>query len=260
MADFEEQKLVLFQGQWYFSEAVRWDYLPVLLTIQLTEPVIPLAVVGMLAAIRGWRRNREQRVVTLVALVWLVVVAVTGMLPGAVHYDNFRHLLFILPALFVFFAIGMDQLIKRVRPRGLMAVLLGCLLLPGILGIVGLHPYEYIFYNSLAGGIRGADGEFPLDYWCTSYREAMEYINQTAEAGDTVMVMAPVPPARAFAQSYLDVLGNAGDLSVSSADFLLTCGRWVGHDWGDPHLERTYTVGKGGVTLAEVFRRREATP
>ena len=35
-----------------------------------------------------------------------------------------------------------------------------------------LHPNQYIYYNALVGGVRGANGRYELDYWGTSLAEA----------------------------------------------------------------------------------------
>ena len=47
------------------------------------------------------------------------------------------------------------------------------------------HPYEYIYYNSIVGGLAGAhnDYKFPeaTDYWATSYRQGMAWLNENAE-------------------------------------------------------------------------------
>ena len=62
------------------------------------------------------------------------------------------------------------------------------LLVPGVVGIARLHPYEYVYYNELVGGLQGAEGRFELDYWATGFREAMETINDVAPAKATVAV------------------------------------------------------------------------
>jgi len=254
-ADFEKQKLVLFRGEWYPSEATRWDYLPVLLATQLTEPIIPIFLVGLVVAVVNARRNSKHRPIAMVLLAWLAVVSVAYMLPGSVHYDNFRHLLFLLPAVFVIFGFGLHLLFSHVRRRSLSILLTVALLIPGVVGIVQLHPYEYVYYNSLVGGVQGAEGEFALDYWCTSYREAMAYVNEVAEPGASAMAMEPAQPARAFARQGLEVRRNDGDLGLAGVDFLLTCGRWLGKEWDDPELRLAHRVGKDGATFAEVFER-----
>jgi hypothetical protein len=98
-----------------------------------------------------------------------------------------------------------------------------------------------------------------LDYFCTSYREAMAYVNEVAAPGDQVMVMGPLRPAMAFARADLEVLRNEGDRPVGGVDFLVTCYRWLGKDWADPRMKLVYRVGAEGATLAEVFARSQST-
>jgi hypothetical protein len=39
-----------------------------------------------------------------------------------------------------------------------------------------LHPYEAVYFNSLVGGVDGAEGRYPLDYWGLSYKEGLSYL------------------------------------------------------------------------------------
>ena len=59
------------------------------------------------------------------------------------------------------------------------AVLGACAL--AVLGQLGqlarLHPYEYLAYNRLAGGVQGAVGRWEQDYWASSLREAVHALN-----------------------------------------------------------------------------------
>jgi len=45
------------------------------------------------------------------------------------------------------------------------------LVVPGLAGIVELRPYEYNSYNPIRRWDSGAEGLFPHDDWCSSYRE-----------------------------------------------------------------------------------------
>jgi hypothetical protein len=53
--------------------------------------------------------------------------------------------------------------------------------------LVRLHPYEYLVYNSLVGGLGGASRRYDLDYWFGSMPEAINqleaYLRRT-ETGD----------------------------------------------------------------------------
>jgi hypothetical protein len=123
-------------------------------------------------------------------------------------YDNARQLLFLLPALFLLAGIGLDALIGWIKPPAAKMILVVLIAIPGIYSSVHLYPYQYIYYNSLVGGVRGAYRNFELDYWNTSFRESMEYVNQNAAPGTTVMIIgSSTQAARQFARPDLPVTG-----------------------------------------------------
>jgi len=251
LSDFTEQKLVLFRGELFPSEAMPWEYLPVLLTIQLTEPVIPLFLVGLVVGVLDGHRHPERRAVLAVILVWLGVVSFLYMLPGSVHYNNFRHVLFMLPALFVFFGYGLAWLLRRLRRTWLQALVVVILLAPGILGLVRLHPYEYAYYNAYAGGTSGANGRYHLDYWCLSLRKAQEYVNQVAPPGAVVFARRSLYSAVDYARP--DLVMTKIEAERGSADFVLVCAHYT-EDALTRGAERVYTVTIGPAVAAEVWK------
>jgi len=56
----------------------------------------------------------------------------------------------------------------------LLAVLAG-LVVTGY-RMAALHPYQYVYFNALVGGHRGAQGRYETDYWCVSEREAYRWL------------------------------------------------------------------------------------
>jgi len=78
------------------------------------------------------------------------------------------------------------------------------LALPAI-GMVRLHPYEYVWFNAVAGGVKGAQPRFMLDYWGLAFKQAGAALRaQLAERGETppaggkwkIAVCGPHPPAQ----------------------------------------------------------------
>jgi hypothetical protein len=136
----------------------------------------------------------------------------------------------------------------------LQAGLIVVALAPGIVGIVRLHPYEYIYYNELVGGVRGAEGRFDLDYWCTSFREGIAVINQVAESEDHVALVPSFSTASPFTREDLELVG--GREEPSTLDFALACRRGVGPPSPFPDMEAIYEVRVDGALLAVVTRRR----
>ena len=45
--------------------------------------------------------------------------------------------------------------------------------------MVRLHPYQYAYFNRLAGGVRGANGQYMLDYWGLAFKQAAEHCAQS---------------------------------------------------------------------------------
>ena len=58
--------------------------------------------------------------------------------------------------------------------------LLLVLLIGPIRHIIANHPYEYVYFNELAGGPQNAFGNYELDYYYNSTREATEWVRQNA--------------------------------------------------------------------------------
>jgi len=58
-------------------------------------------------------------------------------------------------------------------------ILAALLLLPGILGIIRLHPFELAYYNALVGGVRGARRlDMETIYFASTYGYFLPYLNE----------------------------------------------------------------------------------
>jgi hypothetical protein len=76
-------------------------------------------------------------------------------------------------------------------------------ILPNILSLTNLHPYQYVYYNQLTNGVKGAFRVYEMDYWGTSYREATEYINRIAPQGSRIIVFGAHHIVETYARSDL---------------------------------------------------------
>ncbi|NIV33352.1 MAG: hypothetical protein GWN58_29075, partial [Anaerolineae bacterium] len=148
--------------------------------LELTEPTIPLFLLGTGVTVRGWRRRGWDSTVLLVLMLWFAFPLV-GLL--AFHlsvYGNLRHLLFVLVPMLLMAGIGIRAILRWLPNQWLRVGVGGLLFLPSLLGIIQMHPYEYGYFNSFSGGPEVASQNFLIDRWCTSYREAMRYVNEHA--------------------------------------------------------------------------------
>jgi tetratricopeptide (TPR) repeat protein len=75
--------------------------------------------------------------------------------------------------------LGWYWLVQLFKNEKVKLVVLGVVaitfLKPGIWSIAN-HPYEYMYFNEIAGGIKGANGEYETDYWNQTPRAAFEWL------------------------------------------------------------------------------------
>jgi hypothetical protein len=172
---------VLFEGTVYASDQLPRYYLAMYLLITTPLAMLLLAIVGLSAAARAeWQRAASPRTLVLVLLAaWLALplVLFAVMRPNA--YDGMRHFLFVVPAIAILAAIGLDTLWRDwPQPvcRAGVAFAFAIALATQVGSIAQLHPYQMTYFNILAGGPRVAAQHYDSDYWLTSYKEAIEWI------------------------------------------------------------------------------------
>ena len=188
MSAFPNIVPVLFMGKVYSSDQLPHRFFPTLLGLQLTEPALILIIIGFAVSLWLFIKGKAREPI-LLFVGWFLIPALWVVLSHNNLYDNARQLLFLWPPLFMIAGMGIDQLMTVVKLPVLKAVLLIVVALPGIYACIQLHPYEYIYYNSLIGGVSGAYRKFELDYWATSFQECFQYIDKIAEPGTRIVAV-----------------------------------------------------------------------
>jgi hypothetical protein len=173
---------VFFNGALYPANALPLRYLPVMMLITLSEPVWPLAALGLFVAVLKTRQGKLEWRSLLPALAWFAIPFFYVLLRRPPMYDGFRHFLFILPPAFVLAGIALDQVFNWLQKPWLQVTIMLALLLPGILAGIRLHPYQYTYYNQFVGGTGEASLRYETDYWLTCYKEAVEQLIPVADA------------------------------------------------------------------------------
>jgi hypothetical protein len=201
-AYYPDVHLTLFKGALIEASQTPRSYLPVLMPIQLTETTLLLILVGAFALLRRIRWD-----LLVLFGIWFVlpVLGIIGIRMNL--YNNFRQLFFILPPLFLIAGLGLDWLLALLRRPVFQIVLLFLAVLPGLYANIALYPYQYVYYNQLAGGLRGAYRVYELDYWNLAFEEAQSYINEHAREKANIYAGDAKQTAQTFARS--DLVFNA---------------------------------------------------
>lgn len=243
-----------YRGRWLRSSKYPWFYFPNLAGIQLTEPAVVLCVIGL--GVAAWKLiQRDPRWWLILMLgVWSGVPLVGLIAFKMTVYGNITHLLFILPPLFLLAGLVVETVVERIRRPWIEAVLLALVILPGVWGIAWLHPYEYIYINSFAGGVNGADGFYELDRACISLREGIEYVDRTAPSGATVMLPPQVVQVVPYARPDLRLIDNR--TSFDQADYVIICSWTHGlPPWPSEDFHAVHRVIRGSAVLTTVYER-----
>jgi len=178
-SEFNYSIRTLLAGQIYEMANVPRLYVPIYIAIRVPLLMLFGAALTMISAqlLRRGSSSQQHREITLVSLMVVVPLACQVAWHGPA-FTGLRHFLFLIPALAVLAGIGLDKALALLNLRGRMAasgglaIITACVLWDAVT-LIRLHPYEYLFYNSLVGGLEGASRRYDLDYWFSSMPEAL---------------------------------------------------------------------------------------
>jgi hypothetical protein len=247
-------KPTLFAGNIILGDQLPWIYFPQLAGITLTEPFAFLFPLGLVAVGSGIRRKEISAIDVVVVGLWAAVPLFGLLVLKMEVYDNLRQLLFVLVPLFLVAGVGLEWAARQLGRAWLKAALALIVLMPAVPAISYMHPYEYSYYNSYIGGVSGAAGRFTVDRWCTSYREAMQYVNTAASPDAEVTALNSPMTAEPFARADLSV-SRAYERPTEDSSYLLTCSFFVGGYRESSEWKRVHVVGRGAAVFSEVYAR-----
>lgn len=166
-----------------------WYYGPVVLGATLP----PLLLLGLAAALVGWRRASGRPEDGLFAGTVLLFLFVTA-LPGAPGGDGNRYLLPAVPFAALLALRGLAPLLDRLRGWGRPAATI-LLALLALLPLGGSFPYPMSYYNFLVGGEAGALrlGLETTYWWDVVNADAVREINAVLPA-NAVLLFIPADP------------------------------------------------------------------
>jgi hypothetical protein len=191
-AHFHYEIRTIVAGDIYKMADVPWWYVPFYLAIKSPLLILTGAACAAAIALRsarnvaGDRRRRLEIGFIFFVVMFPILCEVVTEGPA---FTGMRHFLFVVPPLAVLSGVGFDSLIElldqwRWARAAAVAALAAALTWNASL-LVRLHPYEYMFYNPLVGGLQGAERRYEMDYWVNMMPEAVgaleRYLNLRTE-------------------------------------------------------------------------------
>jgi hypothetical protein len=191
-SEFHYEIRTVLAGRVYQMADVPRLYVPIYFLIRVPLLVLIGVVLAMLPVLLPPRAARfgqlQGRDIALVSLTVIFPLTCQVICHGPA-FTGLRHFLFVLPALAILAGIGLEAALSalavrsRVAASGGLAIMTACFLYDAVT-LARLHPYEYLFYNPVVGGLQGASRRYDLDYWFSSMPEALSqleaYLRRTA--------------------------------------------------------------------------------
>ncbi|MBL0308290.1 MAG: tetratricopeptide repeat protein [Bacteroidetes bacterium] len=261
---------ILFAGGHLFSSEIPWNYIPQWLAI--TTPLfglIGLALSFLLIPVM----RKEKKLLLLFFLYFTLVFPVTYVIyQKAVLYDAMRHLYFVYPSIILLAALTFNYFLNaasrntRYMTAGAVVVLL---FLPARF-MVANHPNEYVYFNELEGGMKGAYGNYELDYYMNSVKQCANWLHENEKFekkdGEKLLLCsnANLPCNFYFAPDSANL--NVGYISYrnrtnTNADYLILYNRFVDRELllngAFPPEQTIHTVEVDGVPIACVIKKTD---
>lgn len=187
MSHYPWKGSVLFDGGEYLAMRLPAGYVPTWLVIASPPMLLTLALLGWAIALVETARSRRINPTVGTVILAFVIPLASLLLLHPVLYGTLRQFLYIIPPLIVLAAYGLVRGVtlllsqERVELRWLAAALV-VVTVASYARVVGdmaaLSPYEYAYFSPLAGGLRGASGNYETDYYATCSTAAAQWLSQ----------------------------------------------------------------------------------
>lgn len=200
---FSFDLFTILDGSIYKNGDVPSHYLLTYLLVRLPE----LSLLGLLGALvfaginplpRNYNTPHIRQPWLWLPLLLAVAVPLAYTLASRpALYNGIRHFTFLVPPVTILAAWGLCRLglfFKRFKLALVFMLLVLGFSLYQLNVFRTLHPYEYIQYNRLAGGVERATGRWELDYWSDALREGAQHLNAYV-ARETQQPAQPYPVA-----------------------------------------------------------------
>ncbi len=173
----------LFESNFVPANNLPWYYIPKLIIITSPLSTLSLYLIGnfyLLFSIFNKKTSFDLKMkyFYLLSLLYIPLIIVFIMRPAL--YDSWRHFLFLTIPLIIIAVFG-AYYISKIKNNLIKVILFGLIainLLQTAFEMKSLHPYQYIYYNLLVGGLKGAYSKYETDYWGAANKEAVEWFNK----------------------------------------------------------------------------------
>ncbi|MFL3007309.1 MAG: hypothetical protein ACJZ10_04855 [Candidatus Neomarinimicrobiota bacterium] len=270
-----------YLGHYISSRNLPWHYIPLWVLITTPLSFIIFFFFGISTTFRkSLKRFRKNMFFDFFMLMGFIVPIFVIIILNSTLYDGWRHMFFIYPFLSYFMGVGFIWSINYLKYkfsltfRKIMIIIPVLTFLSPIVKTIQLHPYQNVFFNSLAG--RDPMKYFEGDYWALSMREGIEWILKNDDneriwiASNYNMAKINYPIIKKndrkrlawlYMEHHHDSTATLRPTVLDmKADYYITNFRWAGSDYKKlkdhtfpPYENELFSIEKGNMKILGIY-------
>lgn len=168
---------IMFNGNMVFSKDLPWEYIPVWIIVTIPFQYLIFLIISL----RNFFKFQKKGTEYYLLWIWILIPIISVIVLKSTLYNGWRQLYFIYPAMVFLFTFGFKELLISYRHRIKLISLL--IFTPSIIFIILNHPFQFAYFNFLAG-----NRSFEVDYWGLSYKQAYEFILRDSIKKENILV------------------------------------------------------------------------
>lgn len=258
---------VLFDGTYQSNMHMPWYY--EFTWIGITSPVIVLLFALLFVCFGGKARKQYGMFVVFLLLFAALFSIFYIIYKNSSVYDTWRHVFFVYPFWIIMAALSVDMLASLFQEKKkwipMAIAFLG--LLPTMIWTVKAHPHQYVYFNELIGGPKGAFGKYDLDYYLASGKASAAWVLKNVPkppTGQKIKVLSNMEGMDTYFRNDTSWIytnyARYYERSQQDWDYYITYGRFVdawqlqNGKW--PPANVVHTIEAGGVPIGVVIQRK----
>lgn len=255
-----------FDGVRTYMSAVPWYYS--FKFIGITVPLTLLAgLILHLFAIPSLVKQKKAAWSAMLAFIFCFPIAY-AVYKGSMLYNGWRHWFFVYHALVILSVIGWYYFLsfKKALVSKIILVVFSLSLVPVLIWQFKSHPNQYVYFNELVGGIKGAYGNYETDYYSNSMKQAADWLCKNVDLqGKSISIATNNEPLTA--QYYISKCSDSAtvlwtreyELSKKETDYAFFTTRTMSkaqlNNGSFPPKGTIHTIEVSGVPLLAIVKR-----
>lgn len=252
---FPYSGLVTFNGHWFSATNTPWYY-PEMWALY-TTPLF-LILTSLLAPILYFKKLLKNKFLLLILGTLIINILMVVVLKPVI-YDGIRHLMYFFPLLGILSSFSLILILQKLKFKTTYQILISIIVIAlfslniinTIVQTINLYPYQYIYFNELIGGLRGADKKFDTEYWAASNREAYIWLEENELTDDSKIYKVNNCANPLTTQYYYksNVIWSDGE----NADYVICTSRIDFYKSFD-QSKIIHTIQRDGVNINYIFK------